>query len=146
MTQQDQDQYKIKWEALVKLYYEARSRGVRDAMEMIQRKVVSLGVTEMPWVDIAPMEPYPRTHPLDPLVSGKIYLMANGKTVRITRVIHYTAWGSDGRVRSNSEADRGNVNTNIYPRDYNIVSVADVAPPDWEARAREMIEIFDKPD
>jgi len=76
MTQQDQDQYKIEWEALVKLYYEARSRGIRDAMEMIHRKVVSLGVTEMP------------------------------------------------RVRSNANA----------------------APPDWEARARELIEIFDKPD
>jgi len=148
MTQQDQDQdqYKIEWEALVKLYDEANSRGDNFSMRLIQEQILILGVTEMPWVDIAPMEPYPRTHPLDPLVSGKIYLTANGKTVRVTRVIHYTAWCSDGRVRSNTEADRGKVNTNIYPRDYNIVSVSDAVPPDWEARARELLEVFDTMD
>lgn len=60
-------------------------------------------------------------YPIGWLQEGKIYNTRNGKTVRVIRVIGYTAYCSDGRNRSNVSADCGIVNSSIYSKDLDIV-------------------------
>jgi hypothetical protein len=60
---------------------------------------------------------------MNKLRAGDICQMRDGKAVRVTMTVGSTAYCSDGINRSNAEADRGIVNSNLYSRGLDIIKV-----------------------